>query len=241
MNSCKGSRLKIDFLWRRRREALREESRGCFSWWNGSRYRNRRGIRSEGSRVLQHWVIISMAGSPLGVTPHSPVCATNGSSVPSPAAALAPVPLRDLCATACGVPRNGEHSAFLACLSDVVLPCPTFKVAPETARGAEMDVGIMSHMVVIWVALVEVGSIWVDGFDCNQGCLLRDCVEMVVARNHGLADGGRAGHFWWQEERYDSCHCCFCVDDCSHCALRSCTAVHGDLRSCMQKNMNAMQ
>ena len=159
MNSCKGSRLEIDFLWRRRREALREESRGCFSWWNGSRYRNRRGIRSEGSRVSQLRVIISMAGSPFGVTPHSPVCATNGSPVPSPAAAIAPVIFRNLCATAGGVPRNGEHSAFLACLSDVVSPCPTFKVAPETARGAEMDVGIMSHMVVIWVALVEVGSI----------------------------------------------------------------------------------
>ena len=98
----------------------------------------------------------------------------------------------------------------------------------------------MSHMVVIHMALVEVGGGRVDGLDCNQGCLLWDCVEMVVARDHGLADGGRAGHFWWQEERYDSCHCCFCVNDCSHCALRSCIVVHGDLSSCMQKNMNAI-
>ena len=169
-----------------------------------------------------------MAGSPLGVTPHSPVCATNGSSVPSPAAALAPVPFRDLCATACGVPRNGEHSAFLACLIDVVLPCPIFENVHEAARVAEMNVGIMSHMIVIWVALVEVGSIWVDGFDCNQGCLLGDCVEMVAACDHGPADGGRIGHFWWREKRYDSCHRRLRVDDCSHCAFRSCVAVHGD-------------
>ena len=200
----------------------------AFSWWNGSRYRNRRGIRSEGPRFSQLRVIISMAGSPLGVTPHSPVCATNGSSVPSPAAALAPVPFRDLCATACGVPRNGEHSAFLACLIDVVLPCPIFENVHEAARVAEMNVGIMSHMIVIWVALVEVGSIWVDGFDCNQGCLLGDCVEMVAACDHGPADGGRIGHFWWREKRYDSCHRRLRVDDCSHCAFRSCVAVHGD-------------
>ena len=181
-----------------------------------------------GSRIPHRWVIISMTRSLIGVTPHGPVCTTNGSPVSSPTAVTAPVILLTLCATAGGVPRNGEYSAFLACLSDVVSPCPTFKVAPETARGAEMDVGIMSHMVVIWVALVEVGSIWVDGFDCNQGCLLRDCVEMVAACDHGPADGGRIGHFWWREKRYDSCHRRLRVNDCSHRAFRSCIAVHGD-------------
>ena len=195
-----------------------------------------------GSRIPHHWVIISMTRSPIGVTPHGPVCTTNGSPVSSPTAVTAPVILLNLCATAGGVPRNGEHSSFLACLCNVVLPCPTFKIAPETARGAEMDVGIMSHMVVIWVALVEVGGVWIDGFDCNQGCLLRDCVEMVVARDHCLADGGQAGHLRWREERYDSCHCRLRVDDCCHRALRSCIAgqSHGDFSSGVWNNVDGV-
>ena len=53
-----------------------------------------------GSRIPHRWVIISMTRSPIGVTPHGPVCTTNGSPVSSPTAATTPVILLNLCATA---------------------------------------------------------------------------------------------------------------------------------------------
>ena len=152
-----------------------------------------------GSRISQCWVIIVMTGSPFVVTPHSPVGTANDKPVPSPAAVLAPVPLLNYCVTAGGVPRNGELSAFLACLSDVIAPRKIIKFAQESARVAKVCIGIMGHMVVTQMALVEIGGGRVDGLDCNQGCLLRNGVEMAVARLHGLADGGSAGHFWWRK------------------------------------------
>ena len=85
------------------------------------------------------------------------------------------------------------------------------KIAQELARVAKAYIGIMSDMVVMQVALVKIGGGRIDGLDCNQGRLLRDCAKMVVARGHGLADGGGAGHFWWRKERYDSCCHCSCV------------------------------
>ena len=87
--------------------------------------------RSDG--ISQRWMIIAMIGSPLDMTPHGPVSTGNGKPVLSPAAALAPVPFLNLCVTTEGVPRNGEVSAFLTCLSDVVTPRKVVKVAWETA------------------------------------------------------------------------------------------------------------
>ena len=99
--------------------------------------------------------------------------------------------------TAEGVPRNGKLP--------VIAPYKIIKFAQELARVAKVCIGIMSHVVVTQMALVEIGGGQVDGLNCNQGCLLRNGVKMAVACDHGLVDGGSAGHFWWRKERYDSC------------------------------------
>ena len=125
--------MEIDCLWRR--QALREESCSCLFWEKILETEGQERLilsgRSDG--ISQRRMIIAMIGSPLDMTPHSPVSTGNGEPVLSPAAALAPVPFLNLCVTTEGVPRNGEVSAFLMCLSDVVTPHKVIKVAWETA------------------------------------------------------------------------------------------------------------